>query len=147
MTVWRNLGDYDASDAEIFLTGSAQFVPYKAMADYRLVLDGLAAFVVDIAATSGRRCTRRFPTEAAALTRIAEREFRAAAAVTVAVADSHRSSTSLFMSRSRSRTRSMTSPISSERQSAGSRTTPSVWSKIAMVCHHLHANNNSPCCN
>jgi hypothetical protein len=41
------------------------------MADYKLVLDGLTAFVVDIAPTSGRRSMRRFPTEAAALTWIA----------------------------------------------------------------------------
>jgi hypothetical protein len=46
------------------------------MADYRLVLDGLAVFVVDIASTSGRRSMRRFPTEAAALTWISEQEFR-----------------------------------------------------------------------
>jgi hypothetical protein len=46
------------------------------MAGYRLVLDGLAAFVVDITSTSGRRSMRRFPTEAAALMWIAEQEFR-----------------------------------------------------------------------
>ena len=46
----------------------------RGMADYRLVLDGLAVFVVDIAPTSGRRSMRRFPTEAAALAWIAERE-------------------------------------------------------------------------
>ena len=41
--------------AEISLTGSAQFVPVlRGMADYRLVLDGLTAFVVDITSTSGR---------------------------------------------------------------------------------------------
>jgi hypothetical protein len=45
------------------------------MADYRLVLDGLAVFVVDIAPTSGRRSMRRFPTETAALAWIAEQEF------------------------------------------------------------------------
>jgi hypothetical protein len=52
------------------------------MANYRLVLDGLAAFVVDIASTSGGRSMRRFPTEAAALTRIAEQKFRDFAAET-----------------------------------------------------------------
>ena len=50
------------------------------MADYKLVLDGLAVFVVDIASTSGRRSVRRFPTEAAALTWISEQEFRDVAA-------------------------------------------------------------------
>jgi hypothetical protein len=64
------------------------------MADYRLVLDGLAAFVVDIASISGRQSMRRFPTEAAALTWIAEQEFRDAAAETV-MADVNKASTSL----------------------------------------------------
>ena len=49
------------------------------MADYRLVLDGLAVFVVDIAPTSGRRSIRRFPTEPEALAWIAQQEFRDAA--------------------------------------------------------------------
>jgi hypothetical protein len=52
------------------------------MADYRLVLDGLAVFVVDIASTSGRRSMRRFPTETAALRWIAEQEFQDVAAET-----------------------------------------------------------------
>jgi hypothetical protein len=65
------------------------------MADYRLVLDGLAAFVVDIASTSGRRSMRRFPSEAAALTWIAEQEFHDAAAETAKEADGNQSSTSL----------------------------------------------------
>ena len=50
------------------------------MVGYRLVLDGLAAFVVDVTSTSGSRSMRRFPTEAAALMWIAEQEFRDAAA-------------------------------------------------------------------
>jgi hypothetical protein len=53
------------------------------MADYRLVLDGLAVFVVDITSTSGSRSMRRFPTEAAALAWIAQQEFRDTAAETV----------------------------------------------------------------
>ena len=53
------------------------------MVGYRLVLDGLAAFVVDITSTSGSRSMRRFPTEAAALMWIAEQEFRDAAAEAV----------------------------------------------------------------
>ena len=65
------------------------------MADYRLVLDGLAAFVVDIASTSGRRSMRRFPTEAAALMWIAEQEFCDAAAETAKGADGNQSSASL----------------------------------------------------
>ena len=65
------------------------------MADYRLVLDGLAVFVVDIAPTSGRRSMRRFPTEAAALTWIAEQEFRDVAAETAKAADVNQSSASL----------------------------------------------------
>ena len=51
--------------------------------DYRLVLDGLAAFVVDITSTSGSRSMRRFPTEAAALMWIAEQGFHDAAAEAV----------------------------------------------------------------
>ena len=39
-------------------------------------VDEAEVFVVDIASTSGRRSMRRFPTEAAALTWIAEQEFR-----------------------------------------------------------------------
>ena len=65
------------------------------MADYRLVLDGLAVFVVDIASTSGRRSMRRFPTEAAALTWISEQEFRDVAAETAKGADVNHSSASL----------------------------------------------------
>jgi hypothetical protein len=65
------------------------------MAEYRLVLDGLAAFVVDITSSSGRRFVRRFPTEAAALTWIAEQEFRDAAAETVLGANGNQLSTSL----------------------------------------------------
>ena len=65
------------------------------MADYRLVLDGLAVFVVDIASTSGRLSVRRFPTEAAALTWISEQEFRDVAAETAKGADGNQSSASL----------------------------------------------------
>jgi hypothetical protein len=65
------------------------------MVGYRLVLDGLAAFVVDITSTSGRRFMRRFPTEAAALTWIAEQECCDAATESVTSADSNQSSTSL----------------------------------------------------
>ncbi len=65
------------------------------MADYRLVLDGLAVFVVDIASTSGRRFIRRFATEAAALTWIAEQEFRDVAAEAAMGVDANQSSGSL----------------------------------------------------
>ena len=65
------------------------------MADYRLVPDGWAVFVVDIAPTSGRRSMRRFPTEAAASTWIAEQEFRVVAAETAKGADVNQSSASL----------------------------------------------------
>jgi hypothetical protein len=68
------------------------------VADYRLVLDGLAAFVVDITSTSGRRSMRRFPTEAAAWTWIAEQEFRDAAAETTQGANGNQPSTSLSSS-------------------------------------------------
>jgi hypothetical protein len=61
------------------------------MADYRLVLDGLAVFVVDIAPTSGRRSMRRFPTEAAALTWITEQEFRDVPGETAKGADGNQS--------------------------------------------------------
>ena len=65
------------------------------MADYRLGLDGLAAFVVDITSTSGSRSMRRFPTEAAALTWIAEQECRDAAAETIQGTNGNQSYTSL----------------------------------------------------
>ena len=64
------------------------------MADHKLVLDGLAVFVVDIATTSARRSMRRFPTEAAALTWIAEQEFSDVAAETGG-ADGNQSAASL----------------------------------------------------
>ena len=67
----------------------------RGMADYRLVLDGLAVFVVDIAATSGRPSMRRFPTEAAALTWIAEQEYRDVAVEPAKGADGNQSSASL----------------------------------------------------
>jgi hypothetical protein len=65
------------------------------MADYRLVLDGLAVFVVDIASTSGRRSMRRFPTEAAALRWIGEQDFQDVAAETAKGGDVNQSSGSL----------------------------------------------------
>jgi hypothetical protein len=63
------------------------------MGDYRLVLDGLAAFVVDITSTSGNRSMRRFPTEAAALMWIAEQEFCDAAIEAVQESEGNQSST------------------------------------------------------
>ena len=68
---------------------------YCRLAEYTLVLDGLAAFVVDIVSTSGRRSMRRFPTEAAALMWIAEQECSDAATESVTSADNNPSSTSL----------------------------------------------------
>jgi hypothetical protein len=65
------------------------------MVGYRLVLDGLAAFVVDITSTSGSRSMRRFPTEAAALIWIAEQEFRHAAAEAVQESEGSQSFNSL----------------------------------------------------
>jgi hypothetical protein len=70
------------------------------MADYKLVLDGLAAFVVDLASTSGDRSMRRFPTEAAALAWIAEQEAHDAATEPVKGANGNQSST-LLRDRSR----------------------------------------------
>jgi hypothetical protein len=52
------------------------------MADYKVILDGLAAFVVEVTGENGSRCLHRFPTEAAALLWIAEQEAGAAAATT-----------------------------------------------------------------
>ena len=71
-------------------------MPYWGMVDYRLVLDGWAAFVVDITSTSGHRSMRRFPTEAAALEWIAEQEFCDAAAETVNGANGDQSSALLL---------------------------------------------------
>jgi hypothetical protein len=65
------------------------------MADYRLVKDGLAVFVVDIGSTSGHRCLRRFPTVEAAVKWMAEQEFCDAATESAASADSNRSSSTL----------------------------------------------------
>ena len=49
------------------------------MAEYKVILDGLAAFVVDITCGSGSRFVRRFPTEEAALMWIAEQDTHDAA--------------------------------------------------------------------
>ena len=65
------------------------------MVGYRLVLDGLAAFVVDVTSTSGSRSMRRFPTEAAALMWIAEQELRDAAAEAVQASEGSQSFNSL----------------------------------------------------
>ena len=65
------------------------------MADYKLILDGLATFVVDITSTSGHQSMRRFSTEAEALMWIAEQEFRDAAVEAVTGARANQSSTSL----------------------------------------------------
>ena len=65
------------------------------MADYKLVLDGLAAFAVNITSTGGHQSIRRFSTEAEALMWIAEQEFRDATAETVRVAEGSQASTSL----------------------------------------------------
>ena len=65
------------------------------MAVYKLVLDGLAAFVVDITSTSGSRSMRQFPSEAAALMWIAEQEFHDAATEAVQGVNGNQSSTSL----------------------------------------------------
>ena len=58
-------------------------------------VDEAEVFVMDIASTSGRRSVRRFPTEAAALTWIAEQEFGDVAAETAMGADVNQSSASL----------------------------------------------------
>ena len=65
----------------IFVAGSSSLCHTEDVA-YKLVFDGLAAFVVDITSTSGHQSVRRFPTEVAALMWIAEQEFRDAAADT-----------------------------------------------------------------
>ncbi len=66
------------------------------MADYKLVLDGLATFVVDITSTGGHQSMRRFSTEAEALMWIAEQEFRAATGESVKEVNGNQSSTSLL---------------------------------------------------
>ena len=48
------------------------------MAEYKVILDGLAAFVVEVTGESGSRSMYRFSTEAAALTWIAEQASREA---------------------------------------------------------------------
>ena len=53
------------------------------MAEYKVILDGLAAFVVEITSAGRSRSVRRFPSEATALLWIAEQESRDAAAETV----------------------------------------------------------------
>ena len=81
--------------AEILLQVAPRSCHTRGMADYKLVLDGLAVFVLHIASTNGRRSVRKFPTEAAALTWIAEQEFRDVAPETANVADGNQSSASL----------------------------------------------------
>ena len=46
------------------------------MVEYKLILDGLSGFGVEVAASDGFRSVRRFPTEAAALMWIAEQGAR-----------------------------------------------------------------------
>jgi hypothetical protein len=66
------------------------------MAEYKLVLDGLATFVVDITSIGGHQSMRRFSTEAEALMWIAKQEFRAAAGESVVKeVDDNQSTTSL----------------------------------------------------
>jgi hypothetical protein len=48
------------------------------MAEYKVILDGLSHFGVEIATPDGFRCVRGFPTEAAALVWIAEQTARQA---------------------------------------------------------------------
>jgi hypothetical protein len=48
------------------------------MADYKLILDGLSSFGVEVTAADGFRSVRGFPTEAAALLWIAEQTVREA---------------------------------------------------------------------
>jgi hypothetical protein len=67
------------------------------MADYKLVLDGLATFVVDITSIGGHQSMRRFSTEAEALMWIAEQEFRAATGESIVrEVNGNQSSTSLL---------------------------------------------------
>ena len=47
-------------------------VPYQDMVESKIILNGIAAFVVEITGADGSRSIRRFPTEAAALMWIAE---------------------------------------------------------------------------
>jgi hypothetical protein len=65
------------------------------MADYKLILDSSAAFVVDIATTSGHQSMRRFSTEAEAFLWIAEKEFHEAAVESVNRANGNQPCTSL----------------------------------------------------
>ena len=90
---WSSTGNQSVCHRRNLPTVGSPVVPYYDMVGYRLVLDGLAAFVVDITSTSGSRSMRRFPTEAAALRWMAEQEFRDAATESVTSADSNQSST------------------------------------------------------
>jgi hypothetical protein len=51
------------------------------MAEYKVILDGLSHFGVEIATPDGFRCVRGFPTEAAALVWIAEQTANPAAVI------------------------------------------------------------------
>jgi hypothetical protein len=53
------------------------------MAEYKLILDGLSGFGVEVTAPDGFRSVRRFPTEAAALMWIAEQGARDASAAVI----------------------------------------------------------------
>jgi hypothetical protein len=53
------------------------------MAEYKLILDGLSSFSVEVTTPDGFRSVRGFPTEAAALTWIAEQGAREANAAVV----------------------------------------------------------------
>jgi hypothetical protein len=57
------------------------------MAEYKIILDGLAAFVVETTGESGSRRLHRFPTEAAAVRWIAAEENCDAVAVPDATND------------------------------------------------------------
>ena len=103
------------------------------MAVYRLVLDGLAAFVVDITSTSGNRSMRRFPSEAAALMWIAEQEFHDAATGSCAGGQWQPIVYLAPLTRSRSQSRSVIPPVPAERQKTGWRTVACVRSTIGMV--------------
>jgi hypothetical protein len=64
------------------------------VSEYKLVLDGLATFVVDITSTGGHQSMRRFSTEAEALMWIAEQEFLDAAGESVKEVSGNQSSLS-----------------------------------------------------
>jgi hypothetical protein len=60
-------------------------MPYCDMTEYKVVLDGVPAFAVEITCSDGAHSLRGFRTEAAALVWIADQEFREAVETTACI--------------------------------------------------------------